>query len=118
MCGDLPFVVLYTDIDECLIGTQDCDVHGFCNDTDGSYNCTCLQGYEGDGFNCSSNISTLYVAILMVRNYYHLSFSADVNECMENLDSCDDNATCSDTDGDFNCTCNIGYEGDGFNCSS
>ena len=33
-------------------------------------------------------------------------------------DNCDDNATCTDTIGSFNCTCSRGYDGDGVNCSS
>ena len=46
--------ILTSDVDECFNNTHDCDEHAFCNDTDGSYNCTCLRGYRGDGFNCNS----------------------------------------------------------------
>jgi len=44
--------------------------------------------------------------------------TADINECEMETDNCDDNATCTDTIGSFNCTCNHGYDGDGVNCSS
>jgi len=38
----------------------------------------------------------------------------DINECLdETLHDCDGNATCADTDGAYNCTCNIGYTGNG-----
>ena len=32
--------------------------------------------------------------------------------------NCSNNGNCTNTDGGYNCTCNIGYNGDGFNCSS
>ena len=41
----------------------------------------------------------------------------DLNECDLNYDGCDGNATCNDTDGSYECTCNDGYTGDGFSCS-
>ena len=40
----------------------------------------------------------------------------DVNECDEDTDSCHENATCANTDGFYNCTCKIGYGGDGEHC--
>ena len=42
----------------------------------------------------------------------------DILECNLETDGCHDNATCSDTDGSYTCTCDIGYTGDGFNCDS
>ena len=34
-----------------------------------------------------------------------------------NMSRCDENANCTNTDGSYNCSCNRGYEGDGFNCT-
>ena len=34
-----------------------------------------------------------------------------------NMSRCDDNANCTNTDGSYNCSCNYGYKGDGFNCT-
>ena len=48
-----PFVAL--DIDECTNGTHNCSVNAVCNDTRGSYNCTCKDGFHGDGINCNGN---------------------------------------------------------------
>ena len=48
---------------------------------------------------------------------YYLNLS-DVDECENETHNCDQNATCTDTDGSFNCTCNDGYVGDGVNCTS
>jgi hypothetical protein len=40
------------------------------------------------------------------------------NECESNLDECDPNATCNDQVEGYDCTCNTGYVGDGFNCEA
>ena len=45
-------------------------------------------------------------------------FVADVDECALEVHKCSDNAVCSDTEGDYNCTCVDGYEGNGINCTS
>ena len=42
----------------------------------------------------------------------------DVDECVQNIDGCAENATCSDTEGSYECTCDPGFTGDGFNCTS
>ena len=42
---------------------------------------------------------------------------SDVNECVENLDQCSNNATCLNTMGSYTCSCDQGYEGNGFNCT-
>ena len=44
----------FSDINECeLSSLNDCDGNADCIDTIGSYNCSCISGYEGDGFNCT-----------------------------------------------------------------
>ena len=45
---------LLSDIDECAREEDNCDDNAACTDTDGSFNCTCSNGYEGSGVNCSS----------------------------------------------------------------
>ena len=42
-----------SNINECFDGTHTCDPNASCQDTDGSFNCFCNAGYEGDGFACS-----------------------------------------------------------------
>ena len=47
-----------TDIDECAAGTDGCDENANCTNTDGSYTCSCLSGYSGDGVTCVGKIAT------------------------------------------------------------
>ena len=42
---------------------------------------------------------------------------SDTDECSEGLNACDDNASCTNTQGGYNCTCNTGYAGNGSTCS-
>ena len=45
-----------SDIDECEVGTDTCDNHATCTNTDGSFTCTCNTGFFGDGYQCEGNI--------------------------------------------------------------
>ena len=66
---------------------NDCDANAACTDTEGSYTCACLDGFEGDGLTCSN-----------------------INECADPaLNNCDNNAQCQDLAPGFSCTCNAGF---------
>ena len=41
-----------SDVDECSAAASVCDENANCTNTDGSYTCTCGQGYNGDGRTC------------------------------------------------------------------
>ena len=41
--------LLFADVNECDMATHDCDMNAYCNNTIGSYNCTCNEGYSGEG---------------------------------------------------------------------
>ncbi|XP_078686179.1 uncharacterized protein LOC144918925 isoform X3 [Branchiostoma floridae x Branchiostoma belcheri] len=83
------------DIDECdmYMGTNNCHAQATCTNTDGSFTCTCNDGYTGNGVSCT-----------------------DINECTANTDNCHEDATCGNTIGSFTCTCNPGYTGSGVDC--
>ena len=57
---------ILTDIDECELETYPCHSNANCTDTDGSFNCTCREGFEGDGFNCTGIIINIPNTISMV----------------------------------------------------
>lgn len=55
----------------------------------------------------------------VLSGYHYKLFFSDVNECNISADNCDpENGACANTEGSFICTCNIGYTGDGINCTS
>ena len=65
-----------------------------CDDTDGTPQCRCGVGYEGDGKSC-----------------------ADVDECENDNGGCDEHATCVNHKGGFVCLCDEGLVGDGETCA-
>ncbi|CAH3182513.1 unnamed protein product [Porites lobata] len=84
----------FKDLDECTTGSHSCDVNSVCQNTVGSYKCSCNAGYTGDGKPCN-----------------------DIDECSTNSHSCDVNAVCSNTAGSYACACKAGFTGDGKTCS-
>jgi hypothetical protein len=82
---------LCNNINECN-NTNTCGDNADCVDSDGSYWCQCLPGFQGDGYNCR-----------------------DIDEC-ENV-TCGENAECLNTEGSYSCGCKSGFTGDGYNCT-
>ena len=52
-------IFLYVlDADECTEGTHNCDANGaVCNNTPGSYNCRCKDGFVGNGITCTGKLN-------------------------------------------------------------
>ena len=47
---------------------------------------------------------------------FTLLFS-DIDECSEDKHNCHMDGICTNTNGSFYCTCQVGYTGDGVNCT-
>ncbi|KAG6682467.1 hypothetical protein I3842_13G143400 [Carya illinoinensis] len=72
--------------------------HSYCyHSTNGpGYRCSCSEGYRGNPYIPDGPKSC-----------------QDIDECMGLRKPCNANATCTNTDGNYTCTCPKGYEGDG-----
>ena len=55
-CFFVLFLFFKIDVDECTASSPMCHENAFCNNTLGSYNCTCKPGYYGDGKTCKGKI--------------------------------------------------------------
>ncbi|XP_068680575.1 uncharacterized protein [Montipora foliosa] len=80
------------DADECKnSSTPVCHTNAKCQNTIGSFVCSCEPGFSGNAKTCW-----------------------DINECISS--PCDPNATCQNNEGSYVCSCNSGYAGDGTRC--
>ena len=143
------------DVDECtntdpLRASHTCDGNATCSNTVGGFNCSCNEGYIGDGFACEPHYcvtnrtltepnhwdcANFAVATGLVGScacdcpkdehglqfYFGARCGNDVDECT-NINpnrashDCHADATCVNTYGGFNCTCDPGYVGNGTQC--
>ena len=65
-------------------------------------------------------IQTLFLCKKFIGSCFYrtlLIIPLDLHECNLTTHDCHDNATCNNTDGSYICECNVGYTGDGFNCT-
>ena len=53
-------VFFFSDFDECANNIDNCDVNAYCNNTVGSFNCTCKSGYTGNGTTCAGKYDYLF----------------------------------------------------------
>lgn len=105
---------IFADIDECLEGRHTCDSKAICNNTNGGFECTCLLGYEGDGFVCESKY--IFNALQREKTTIDSLFLTDIDECEVETHKCHEDAECIDSDGSFSCVCKLGFSGDGLLC--
>ena len=61
---------LSLDLNECDLDTHVCHDNATCTNTDGSYICECIDGYIGDGFNCSGTVTN--ESSCLVVNFFFL----------------------------------------------
>ena len=63
----------FLDIDECAIGTSNCDMNALCQNSIGSFTCTCNVGYMGNGITCSGMLLNCLYEIAIRLLYLKLS---------------------------------------------
>ena len=95
------------DIDECSFGIHSCHQSAVCENNDGSYTCSCRNGFEDISNITITNKNT---SSLLVQ-------CSDIDECSVEVSPCDENATCHNNVGNFSCICHPGLTGDGQDCS-
>ena len=82
------------EVDECVEGNGGCGFGMTCQNTEGSFRCSCMSNYV----QVDDNITL---------GTFHCE---DRNECDDPaLNNCDANARCNNTVGSFACQCNSGY---------
>ena len=64
---------MISDIDECEGEAHNCSSNAVCNNTKGSYNCTCKPGFTGEGENCTGSIFSGMSVLVWQQKLYHLS---------------------------------------------
>ena len=65
------------DIDECAIKTDSCGVYEICNNTEGSFNCSCKDRSEGN--NSIGNLNILNYLFCHVQTTNHFSSQTPIN---------------------------------------
>ncbi|XP_062499001.1 fibrillin-2-like [Corticium candelabrum] len=141
------------DINECTEGSHNCaPIGGMCANTVGSFTCTCINCYAGDGTACTLvDCGGLATPSNGVKNSIHttcgttVAFSCntgfdlrgsnsrncqhnglwsgnqptcrDIDECSIGSHKCHTNANCTNTIGNYSCSCHNCYTGNGFSCN-
>ncbi|XP_053990220.1 uncharacterized protein LOC128882597 [Hylaeus volcanicus] len=59
------------DIDECSANTSSCHSFAKCHNLKGGYACFCLDGYEGNGYECFTGSPSVTVQLNFVLPYQH-----------------------------------------------
>ncbi|XP_040211796.1 uromodulin-like [Rana temporaria] len=117
----------------------DCHPDATCSEFGGYGECTCKEGFAGDGKSCSDIEEC---AGAYTNKCYYTGFSScvntigsytcgcdpgfeykeefacvDIDECADrSLNECDPVAICTNYYGSYTCTCPNGYYGDGYHC--
>ncbi len=94
------------DINECndTVSTSGCN--HICNNSIGSYKCSCYNGYR-----LANGSYTFCVGRYLILKVYHILCDhvllLDVDECLEGTDGCE--GTCRNTIGSYQCMCPLGF---------
>ena len=63
----------FSDVDECNASLPVCDVNANCQNTRGSYRCSCKAGFTGDGKTCIGKVAE-YLSARYLVNYTLIVF--------------------------------------------
>ena len=68
----MPYILFYVDINECANNNGGCS--DGCNNTEGSYYCTCSSGYElsGDNVTCIGESKLTFLASKIVHSVMYM----------------------------------------------
>jgi len=110
--------------------TETCHDEAFCTNTPGSFECACNAGWTGDGITCIDaddcefspcahggtcyDCGTLCFTCDCVVGWRGTTCATDWNECLMGIHQCNDDATCVNNPGSYDCRCDPGFTGDGF----
>ena len=111
------------DLDPCEI--LDCGDHGHCAISDGVPECVCEGGYVLEGGSCvsSSDGDADADADGDADGDCEPGYSSeggecvDIDECAQGAADCDENASCENLPGGFECLCDDGFTGTGLECA-
>ena len=72
----LLLLIFNADINECVDNIHNCHTDAICNNTNGSFYCTCHYGYSGNGVNCSgtATIINYFFSYLFIYLFWGLLF--------------------------------------------
>ncbi|XP_066176581.1 signal peptide, CUB and EGF-like domain-containing protein 2 [Sylvia atricapilla] len=122
----LPACCLFTDVDECALGLDDCHPDAICQNTPKLYKCMCKVGYTGEGKKCEDidecdndfNGGCVHECFNIPGNYRCTCYDGfmlahdghnclDTDECMFNNGGCQH--LCVNTVGSYECRCKEGF---------
>ncbi|XP_028406132.1 von Willebrand factor D and EGF domain-containing protein-like isoform X2 [Dendronephthya gigantea] len=120
-------------VDECIENPKVCH-NASCKFYNGSYQCRCIDGYTGDGENCTDVDECMghpclkHATCINTKGSYFCVCAkgftgdggnncSDINECAHTPDVCNPQANCRNTPGSFFCHCKTGFTGNGANCT-
>ncbi|XP_051477735.1 signal peptide, CUB and EGF-like domain-containing protein 2 isoform X2 [Apus apus] len=117
---------LFTDVDECALGLDDCHPDAICQNTPKLYKCMCKVGYTGEGKKCEDidecdndfNGGCVHECFNIPGNYRCTCYDGfmlahdghnclDTDECMFNNGGCQH--VCVNTVGSYECRCKEGF---------
>ncbi len=123
------------DVDECNKNStlpHNCSLLAMCNNTEASYFCKCMEGYQGDGFTCDDvdeclspsicenmtcqNVPGTYTCTCTLGLVYGFGTCVNESDCKNVTNACNTQAECKNIRGSNYCSCIEGFLGNGRDC--